>query len=150
MDLFDDLVSWRSGPPSKNFLVNRHHIFEAVAHYMMNEAVKNRSAYACVSALEKGGDYAGRTLDQVIRDSSKVAAHLAVDMNRTFESALNDPRIDDPEYSVLEQEDYPIEEKIAEALNEKPELVQRLIMLMGLCLEQTGMVTRYVAYSLAQ
>jgi hypothetical protein len=141
------LVSWRSAPPSKNVLVNRHHIFEAVAHYMINEAVKNRSAFTCVSALEKGGDYAGRPLDQVIRDSSKVAAGLAVDVNRTFESVIDDPRIDDPEYSVLE-EDYPIEEKIAEAMRERSELFQRLIILMSVCMEQTGMVTRHVAHSL--
>jgi hypothetical protein len=140
------LVSWRSAPPSKNFLVNRHHIFEAVAHYMINEAVKNQLAYACVSALEKGGDYAGCELDQIIRGSSRVAAGLALDLNRTLEAVLNDPRIDDPEYSVLEK-DYPIEEKIAEAQRARPELFQRLIMLMSVCMEQTGMVTRYVVHS---
>ena len=117
---------------------------------MINEAAKNRSEFACVSALEKGGGYAGRALDQVIRDSSKVAAGLAVDMNRTFERALDDPRIDDPEYSMLEQEDYPIEEKIAQALRERPELFQRLIRLMSVCMGQTGMVTRYVAHSLIE
>jgi len=138
------LVSWRSAPPSKNFLVNRHHIFEAVAHYMINEAVKNRSAYACVAALEKGGDYAGCTLHQVIRRSSKIAAGLAVEANRTLEGVLDDPRINDPEYSVLE-EDYPLEEKIAETLRERPELFEGLTMLMSVCMEQTGMVTRHVA-----
>ena len=140
------LVSRLSAPPSKNFLVNRHHIFEALANYMINETVKNRSSYACVSALETGGDYTGCELDQVIRGSSKVAAGLALDLNRTFERALDDSRIDDPGYSVLE-EDYPIEEKIAEALRERPELFERLIMLVSVCMEQTGMVTRYVVHS---
>ncbi len=143
------LVSRRSAPPSKNFLVNRHHTFEAVAHYVLNEAVKNRSVHACVSALEKGGDYAGCTLDQVIMRSSKVAAGLAVDLNRTLEGVLNDSRIDDPEFSVLEK-DYPIEEKIAEASAQRSELFHRLIMLISVCMEQTGMVTRYMAHSLTQ
>jgi hypothetical protein len=141
------LVSWGSAPPSKNFLVNRHHIFEAVAHYMINEAAKNRLEFACVPALEKGGVYAGCRLDQVMRDCSKVAANLAVEMNRTFERVIDDPRIDDPEYSVLEQ-DYPLEEKIAEALRERPEIFDRLTMLIGVCMEQTGKVTRYVIHSL--
>ena len=143
------LVS-RSSSPSKNFLVNRHHIFEAMAHYIMNEAAKDHSVHACLSALEKRGDYSGSTLDLVIRGSSKVAADLAVRLNRTFEVVLNDSRIDDPEYSVLEVEEYPIEEKIAEALAERPKLFNELIALMCACLEETGMVTRYVVRAMTR
>ena len=86
----------------------------------MNEAVKDHSVHPCFSALEKRGDYSGSTLDQVIRSSSKIAADLAVAVNRTFEEVLKDSRIDDPEYSVLEGEEYRIEEKIAEASARDP------------------------------
>jgi hypothetical protein len=142
------LVSRRSSPPG-NYLVNRHHIFEAIVHCVINEAVKNRSAHACLSGLEKGDDCRGCTLDQVIIGSSRIAAGLAVDLNRTLEGVLNDSRIDDPEFSVLEK-DYPIEEKIAEASAKRPELFHRLIILMSVCMEQTGMVTKYMAHSLTQ
>jgi hypothetical protein len=143
------LVSRSSSLP-KNYLVNRHHIFEAMVHYIMNEAVKDGSLHAFISALEKGGDYSGSTLEQVIRRSSMTAADLAVAVNRTFEAALNDSRIDDPEYSVLEGEEYRIEEKIAEASAERPELLNRLITLICACLEETGMVTRYVVRAMTR
>jgi hypothetical protein len=71
-------------------------------------------------------------------------------VNRTFEAALNDSRIDDPEYSVLEGEEYRIEEKIAEASAERPELLNRLITLICACLEETGMVTRYVVRAMTR
>ncbi len=143
------LVSRSSSLP-KNYLVNRHHIFEAMVHYIMNEEVKDGSLHSCISALEKRGDYSGSTLEQVIRRSSKIAADLAVTVNRTFEAVLNDPRIDDPEYSVLEGEEYRIEEKVAEASAERPELFNRLITLICACLEETGMVTRYVVRAMTR
>ncbi len=129
---------------SKNYLVNRHHIFEALVHYMMNAAAKDHSAHAFLSALEKGGDYAGSTLEQVIENGSKIAADHAVKVNRTFEEVLDDPRIDDPEYSVLESDDYRIEEKIAEASGERPQTFHQLISLICPCLEEAGKVTRYI------
>jgi len=121
-----------------------------MVHYIMNQAVKDGSLHSCISALEKRGDYSGSTIEQVIQRSSKIAADLAVTVNRTFEPVLNDPRIDDPEYSVLEGEEYRIEEKVAEASAERPELFNRLIMLTSACLEETGMVTRYVVRSMTR
>ncbi len=51
---------------------------------------------------------------------------------------------------MLEGEEYPIEEKIAEASAERPELFHRLITLMCACLEETGMVTRYVVRAMTR
>ena len=51
---------------------------------------------------------------------------------------------------MLEGEEYRIEEKIAEASAERPELLNRLITLMSACLEETGMVTRYVVRAMTR
>ncbi len=136
------LVS-RGLPPPKNYLVNRHHIFESLAHYIINEAVKNQSAHVCLSGLECGGDYGSSSIDRVMMDSSKVAAGLAVEVNRKLEEMLKDTRIDDPEFSVLEK-DYSIEEKVNEAKSDRPQVFRRLMDLMSLCLQQAGMVTRSI------
>ncbi|HTY23824.1 MAG TPA: hypothetical protein VMC85_11870 [Desulfomonilaceae bacterium] len=138
-------LSKRSPVRNRNYIVNRHRIFESTIHYLINDAVKRGSVHRWISALENDGECSEGPLQQVMKTSSKIAVDLAPAVNQTLEALINDAEIDDPEYLVREEDGYPVEEKLAEARAARPELFQRLVELVGACMAETGRVTRYVA-----
>jgi hypothetical protein len=129
---------------NKNLLMNRHILCEAVVHLWLNDAVKKHVRHPFLTALEGKGECAGGTLNEVVRESAKMAAEKAFRVNRGLEKILNDPLLDDPTYFVLNDPPYPLIKRLADASALRPEVIREWTDLLSTCLVQTGKVTRYM------
>jgi hypothetical protein len=129
---------------NKNLLMNRHILFEAAVHLLLNEAAKKSPEHPFFAALEGKGECAAGTLPMVLRESSKVAAKKAFRVNRMLEVVLDDPQLSDPQYFVGDDPSYPLEKKLETASAHRPQAVQEFWDMVGACLVQTGKITRYV------
>jgi hypothetical protein len=129
---------------NKNLLMNRHILCEAVVHLWLNEAVKKCDPHPFLIALKGQGDSAEGTLNDVVRESAKIAAEKGFDVNRGLERILNDPLLDDPSYFVFGGPPYPLEQRLADASAHRPQAIREWTELLSACLVQTGRVTRYM------
>lgn len=129
---------------NKYLLMNRHIMCEAVVHLWLNEAVKKRLEHPFLIALKGRGECAEGTLNQVLRESAKIAAKRAFQVNRGMEKLMVEPLLDDPTYFVLDEPPYPIVQKVADACARRPEEARKWIEVLSACLAQTGKVTRYI------
>ncbi len=135
---------------NKYLLMNRHILFEAAVHLLLNEATKKRTQHPFFTALEGGGECAEGMLPAVLRESSKFAAKKAFRVNRALEEVLSDPRLVDPEYFVGNDPGYALVQKLADAAEHRPRTLHELWDLVGACLNQTGKVTRYMVQEVGQ
>ena len=56
---------------------------------------------------------------------------------------MDDPRINDPSYSLAKDEAYRIDEALPSAGRERPEVFDDFIRQVSVCLARTGEVSRY-------
>ena len=127
-----------------NLLLNRHYLFEALVHLILNTAVKRRDDHAFVTALKMNGERYRGSLSAVIDEASGIAATRAVRVNALLQLILNDPRINRTDYVASDDPSYPLAEKLARVSADQPVLVERFIGLVAECMAQAGMVSRYV------
>jgi hypothetical protein len=145
----------RFAAKNENYLKNRHVLFEAIVHFLLNEAVKKRVDHPFLRALAtetSEGVVQTRPyqpiepklgIGSLMKESSRVAADLARQIDRTMIALMNDPRIGDPGYSLKQDRQYRIEETIVEARDQRPDLFDDFTRLVSLCLVRTGDVSRY-------
>ncbi len=145
----------RFAAKNENYLKNRHVLFEAIVHFLLNEAVKKRVDHPFLRALanETGGDGVQTrpyplikpraSISSLMKESSRVAADLARQIDRTMIALMNDPRISDPGYSLKKDREYRIEETIAVSRDQRHDLFDDFTRLVSLCLARTGEVSRY-------
>jgi hypothetical protein len=145
----------RFAAKNENYLKNRHILFESAVHFLLNAAVKKRADHPFLRALAGriGGmgfqtrRYRPRdskmSMKSLMKESSRVAADLARQIDRTMMALMNDPRISDPSYSLDKDRTYRIEETLPSAGRERPDLLDDFIRLVSVCLARTGEVSRY-------
>jgi hypothetical protein len=145
----------RFAAKNESYLKNRHMLFEAIVHYLLNEAVKNSADHPFLRALAgeicRGGFQTrpyrpiepSMDIRSLMKESSRVAADLARQIDRTMMALMDDPRISDPHYSLNKDREYQIEETLQSAGRERPDLFDDFISLVSVCLAPTGEVSRY-------
>jgi hypothetical protein len=144
-----------------NYLKNRHLLFESAVHFLLNEAVKKRAEHPFLRALAgeicRGG-FEARPYQSIapqigirslMKESSRVAADLATQIDRTMMALIDDPKINDPRYSLDKDRTYRIEETLHSARRERPELFDDFIRLVSVCLVRSGEVSRFAVQVIA-
>jgi len=134
---------WTSSGAKRNYLRNRHVLFEAAVHFMLNNAAKKESDHPFLGALAHDGDAFQGTLDGVMKESAEVPARLAPQIDHVMVRAINDPRVADVNYSLEEDPEARIDHALAKAAAERPHVLQEFVDLVCACLSQAGKVTRY-------
>jgi hypothetical protein len=130
---------------NKNLLMNRHRLFEAVVHLLLNDAAKNHASHPFFDALDGDGQPPRGQASLVVERASEVAADQAAAINSSLELLLNDPRLDDAGYVVEDDASYPLEETVARAKRDQPERFERFVKDVSACLAEAGKMTRYAA-----
>ncbi len=139
---------------NENYLKNRHILFEAAVHFLLNEAVKKRVDHPFLRALAGKTPQGGfetrpywpidskKNIRSLITESSQVAANLGRRTDRALMALMDDPRINDPSYSLAKDEAYRIDEALPSAGRERPEVFDDFIRQVSVCLARTGEVSR--------
>jgi hypothetical protein len=144
-----------------NYLKNRHILFESAVHFLLNEAVKKRADHPFLRAL--AGKIGGRGFQtrphrplnskmgtkSLMKESSRVAADLARQVDRTMMALIDDPRISDPSYSLDKDRAFRIDEILPSARGERPDLFDDFTSLVSIYLAQAGEVSRYAVREIA-
>jgi hypothetical protein len=130
---------------NKDYLRNRHLVFEAAVHFVLNDAVKNRVNHPFLLALAGKGETFVANIPTVLRQSSRIPAALARLIDRAAISLTDDPRLKDTRYALAADSQYRIDLTLSRTAEEKIDLMREFVTLVGSCLEQTGKVTRYAA-----
>ena len=128
---------------SRNYLKNRHMLFEAIVHFMLNDAVKNQTNHPFLRALAGEADSFPESLDEVIKEAGRIPARLARRIDSVMVRLIDDPRIDDVNYALEDDPNVRIDQVFPEAAAERPHLLDEFVELVCACLSQTGRVTRY-------
>ncbi|MFC1834668.1 hypothetical protein ACFL2Q_08035 [Thermodesulfobacteriota bacterium] len=128
---------------NKNLLRNRHMMFEAVVHFLLNDAAKRYSTHELLLALAEEGNANIGTIRTVIVQCAHTAAHLARRADRAVSELMRDPRVDDPNYFMGDDHSYRVDEKVPEARVLRPARFDALMELLCEMLVHTGRVTRY-------
>ncbi|MGO9571680.1 MAG: hypothetical protein ACLP5H_29495 [Desulfomonilaceae bacterium] len=145
----------RFAAKNESYLKNRHILFESAVHFLLNEAVKKGADHPFLRALS--GEFSAGGFDtrphrcigsemgirSLMRESSRLAATLARQIDRTMMALMDDPRISDPGYSLEKDKAYRIEDSFPSACEERPRLCDVFTRLVSLCLAGTGKVSRY-------
>jgi len=132
----------------RNYLKNRHMLFEAIVHFMLNNSVRNGIVHPFLRALDGDADSYGGTLEEVMRESARIPARLAPRIDRLAVRFVNDPRVEDVNYSLEYDQDARIDQVFPKAAAERPQVLQELVDLVCTCLSEAGKVTRYAVKAL--
>jgi hypothetical protein len=128
---------------NRNRLRNRHVLFEAVIHYTLNEAAKKFATHELFLALAEGGAHPGATLRSVMEDVAGNSSGKASELSRALGCLMEDPNLDDPEYSIMEDNSYRIEETLPRAARDRAIFHDRIMELVGECFVDVARVTRF-------
>jgi hypothetical protein len=128
---------------NSNRLRNRHVLCEAVVHFALNEATKKYANHELFMALASGGTHPGGTLRSVMENVAANSAKKAPELSRALGCLMEDPNLDDPDYSLIEDKSYAIGETLPRAASERPLFYERIMELVGECFVDVARVTRY-------
>ncbi len=129
-----------------NLLRNRHLLFEAAVHYLLNDALKTARDHPFIPALAGDDDDAcSGTIQSVMRECGETASRLAASANRSLTDLMLDERLNDPSYALIEDSSYRIDITLPEAARLRPERMERFIRAVCPALRQAGRVTRFAA-----
>lgn len=135
--------------PAERFadiLLNHHFLFERLVHLLLNEAVKKQPDHPLLKALEDEGESHDLTLEAIVDTVSRVASRLAPRIDRNLVLLFRDRHIDDTHYAA----NHKALEKSFDALirNANPESPHYcdLVDMIGICLKQSGWITRHTVH----
>lgn len=128
---------------NKNLLRNRHLIFEAAVHFVLNDAFKNWTNHPMILSLAGDGDANTGTVGSVIRETARFAASIARDSDRAIVDLMQEPRIQDPSYFIGDDKSFRIDLELPHAGYKRPNQYERFIILSCAAMSQTGRVTRF-------
>ena len=130
---------------SRNYLKNRHMLFEAIVHLMLNNAIKNRQDHPFLRTLAGEADSFSGSLDEVMKEAGRIPARLARQIDNVMVRLIDDARIDDVNYALEDDRHVRIDQVFPQAAAARPHLLEEFVELVCACLSQTGRVTRYTA-----
>ncbi len=128
---------------NKYLLMNRHSLFERIVHFILNDAYKRGVDHPFLPALTNSGECCNGSVLSVMTEVAKFAAGVARRIDRSVAELMKDPNIEDPDYFLLNDDSYRIDETLPEAIRKRPREYQTFVDLVGKCLAQAGRVTRY-------
>jgi len=132
---------------NKNYLKNRHLLFEATVHFLMNDAAKRRRDHAFFEALRGCGEVPSSSLRGIMEQTSKIAKTLSRLADRSLAALVNLPKIADPAYSLEEDPDFEIDYLVPTVRTRRPQEYERFVNVVAACLREAGKVTRYAILS---
>jgi hypothetical protein len=124
-------------------LRNHHSLFEAAAHFVLNDVVKKGIDHQWLVALAGLRDAHSGSVSSVMKGCSRVPAKLALRIDQALARLMSDPKIDDPSYRLDEDGAYRIDETLPEAAGRRPDRFHEFLDLVRDCLVETGRVTRF-------
>lgn len=127
----------------KTYLRNRHLLFEAAIHALLNDAAKKKQDHGFFDALRGKGDIPHDSLKTIMYEASKVPSALAKAVDSLLVGLLGLSNIPDPGYNVKEDLDLRVSLLLSDAAIQRPEIYRQFLKTVGRCLEDTGKVTRY-------
>lgn len=133
----------RLAEKNKNLLRNRHLLYEAAVHFVLNDAFKNWTNHPMIFSLAGDGDAATGTIGSVIRQTARFSASLARLTDQAIVGLMRDPRIQDPAYFIGDDHWYRIDDALPHAGYKRPGEYQRFMQVTCACLARTGQVTRF-------
>ncbi|MFH0823238.1 MAG: hypothetical protein V2B18_10855 [Pseudomonadota bacterium] len=128
---------------NRNLLRNRHCLFEAAVHYILNDAVKRLNNHPFPYSLEGEGDACIGTIRSVTTEFGSAAARSAGSTDRAMMGLDLQSRITDPNYSLEEDDVFRIDEAVARSSRERPTQYRRFLDVVAASLRLTGRVTRF-------
>jgi hypothetical protein len=132
---------------NKNYLKSRHLLFEAIIHFLMNDAAKRRQGHAFFEALRGRGEIPSSSLKTMMEQASKIAKALARPADRALAALVNLPKIGDPAFSLEEDSDFKIHLLVPSVRTQRPKEYEGFVNVVAACLRETGKVTRYAIMS---
>ncbi len=129
---------------NKNLLRNRHLLFEAAVHFLVNEAFKNGAGNIFVPPLTRGPHPQPVVLRSLIRNAVKHASSLAHRIDSGLINLMADPKIEDPSYYLGDDVTYRIDETLPKARRDRPDQFERFIAMVHRGLSNAGALTRLV------
>ncbi len=129
---------------NRNFIRNRHSLFESIVCYLMNDHVKKRIQSPFLDALQKNIGSPTEELELLIREASKLPNRLARKINSLMVDLFSSSRIDDPGYYIDDDADFVIAQVIEEVIRNRSAIYDEFVFLVSECLSQAGRVTRFV------
>lgn len=127
----------------RNYLKNRHLLFEALLHFLLNQITKKSEDHPFLRSLEGSGTLWQGPLIEVMAGCSRLPAKTARAIDRATTALMNHPRLEGPNYSLEDDAAYQIDVEFAEASKSRPEALDRFVSLVSNCLHETGKVSRY-------
>lgn len=129
----------------KIYLMNRHSLFEATVHFLLNDEVKSENGGPLTTSLRQPAlDFPPQPDDLV--SWAKYAAQVAPKVNLAFERFLLDPTIDTTDYVTASRgARYPLKERIEAAKKERPACFQAFLDITAHCLSIAAEATRCLA-----
>lgn len=128
---------------NRDYLRNRHLVFEAAVHLMLNQAAKEGGPHAFLHALSSRRETLDTDLSTLLRESSRVPAKIARSIDRVTVTLLNDNHLEDTRHSLANDPAYRIDLAFVRAAAQRPDVLEQFVELVSVCLEETGRVTRY-------
>lgn len=129
---------------NSNLLTNRHHLVEAVTHYLLNETLKSGEGGLWREALKKRAPSPGEFLRSIMVKNASFSASMASRLDRSAISMIRDSRIIDRAFHFEDHPDYPIGELVNEARERRAHMFAKFEEQVAGCLGFTGQSTRYV------
>jgi hypothetical protein len=128
---------------NKSYLMNRHFVFEALVHMLLNTIFKSGKSHPFSEALIDEGRYPETRLRQTMENSTRVVVGLARSIDAMTRMVVKDMPLDEPCFAFGEGFEYQLDDQFRSAEASRPALVQNFINLVAACLAEAGKVTRW-------
>jgi hypothetical protein len=132
---------------NKNYLKNRHLLFEAAVHFILNDAARRKQEHVFFEALRGSAEVPKTSLRRTMEQRSKVAKRLARQADRALAALMDMPQMNDPGYSLEEDANFRIDLVVRTAQAQRPREHDEFLKVVAACLEEAGNVTRYAVMS---
>ena len=132
---------------NRNFIRNRHSLFESAVSYLMNDHVKKRIRSPLLDALQKNTVSSSLELEPLLKEASRLPNILAPKINNLMVNLYSSPKIDDPDYYVDEDADFVIAQVLEEAIRNRAATYGKFVHAVSECLSEAGRVTRFALKS---
>ncbi|MEW6348103.1 MAG: hypothetical protein AB1646_03520 [Thermodesulfobacteriota bacterium] len=126
-----------------NLLKNHHILFESVAHYLLNEALKKDPDAMLLSVIRQSGESRSPTVRSLMERESRISASLAARCDRALVKMVDDKRLDAKDFTLDEGAEFLLQETMLGATQDRPRQYGAFTELLGRSLAQAGAVTRY-------
>lgn len=132
---------------NRNFIRNRHSLFESAVSYLMNVHVKKRIQSDLLAALQKNISSSSLELEPLLKEASRLPNIVAPKINNLMVNLFASPKIDDPDYYIDDDADLVIAQVIEEAIRNRSAAYVKFVRVVSECLSEAGRVTRFALKS---